>query len=111
LSASVDGVESRGLEGLNLKFTAPYKFMDYVVGFKSKITDVKSLAPDSLFVRRSFDDVDVALDYDLDSKKFSGNTRWSNDKLSVQVDGDSEDYITQVSLSLIWIQENVTLYC
>lgn len=100
LSASVDGIESSGLEGLNLKFTAPYEFMDYVVGFKTKITDLKSLAPDSLFVRKSFDDVDVAVDYDVASKKFSANTRWSNDKVAIQVDADSEDMVTQVAASV-----------
>ncbi len=47
----MDGVESTGLDGLNLKLSAPFEFMDYVVGVKAKINSLQSLTPDSLFVR------------------------------------------------------------
>ena len=40
-------------QGLNVKWTAPFKFQDYVVGFKTTLGDLKR-APEELFIKRSF---------------------------------------------------------
>lgn len=42
------------MEGLNINVAAPFKFQDYVVGFKYALGNIKR-APESLFAKRSFD--------------------------------------------------------
>ena len=60
------------MDGLNVELTAPFKFQDYVVGFKYAISDLKR-APESFFARRKFDtagdsSVNVNGDYNLAQK-------------------------------------------
>lgn len=54
VSASVKETSVNGLEGLNINVAAPFKFQDYVVGFKYALGNIKR-APESLFAKRSFD--------------------------------------------------------
>jgi len=96
IGASVAGVESNGLEGLNIKVAAPFKFMDYVVGFRGRVSDVNSLSPDSLFASKNFDGVDVDVDYDFDSQQVAAEARWSSDNIALKAKGNSNDYLTNV---------------
>lgn len=72
MTASVKDTTVNGIEGLNVKISAPFKFQDYVVGFKYALGDLKR-APESLFAKRSFDtagegSVTVDTDYNLENQ-------------------------------------------
>jgi len=100
MTAEVKDTATGGLEGLNVQVTAPFKFMDYVVGANAKIGDLKSLAPETLFIRRNFDTSDgnlkVQADYNLKDKKADYKSEWSNKHISLNAQGDSTDYVTKI---------------
>jgi len=102
LSASVKDTSVNGLEGLNIKWTVPFKVQDYTVGFKYSLADLKKV-PDSLFAKRSFRAANgvasVDADYDVADKTLDVATSWhSDDKgLSVSAAGNSKDMLTKVS--------------
>lgn len=104
LSASVKDTQVNGLEGLNLKWSAPFKVQDYVVGFKYSLGDFKKV-PDSLFANRSFNTVegvaDVEADYNVAGRVLEVAAKWTSDKLglSVAATGNSRDRVTEVSAS------------
>jgi hypothetical protein len=101
LRAEVKDTETGGLEGLNLKLSAPFKFMDYVVGVKASIGDFHKLSPDTLFVKRSFDAADgklkVEADYDMKSKDVDVKTEWSNDRVTLNADGNTQNFLTTIA--------------
>jgi len=101
LKAEVKGTETNGLEGLNLKLNAPFKFMDYVVGVKATIGDLKKLSPDTLFVRRTMDVADgklaVDVDYSLADKEFDVDANWKGQGVVFSAAGNSNDFLTKVA--------------
>lgn len=105
LSASVKDTSVNGIEGLNLKWSAPFKVQDYVVGFKYSLGDFKKV-PDSLFAKRTFDNVaegiaNVEADYNVAGKVLEVAAKWTSEKLglSVGASGNSRDRVTEVSAS------------
>jgi len=101
LSASVKDTSVDGLEGLNIKWTVPFKVQDYTVGFKYSLADLKKV-PDSLFAKKSFDagsgQACVNADYNIADKKLGVCANWSSEKdgLSFGVSGNSNDRVTEV---------------
>lgn len=98
--AEVKDSETNGLEGLNLKLSAPFKFMDYIVGVKATIGDLNKLSPDTLFVKRTFDAADgklnVDVDYSIADKEFEASAEWKGDGLSLNAEGNTNDFLTKV---------------
>jgi len=105
VTASVKDTPVDGIDGLNINIAAPFKFQDYVVGFKYALGDL-ARAPESVFAKRSFENEDgstVSLDgnYNLADKVLSVAAKWNSDKMamSVSADVDSRDKLTSVSFS------------
>lgn len=103
VAASVKDTAVNGVEGLNIKWSAPFKFQDYVVGFTTTLGDFKR-APEELFAKRSFSlgsdgTATVDADYNIDSKILNFNTKWNRDGLEIACVGNSVDKVTEVSAS------------
>lgn len=105
VSASVKDTPVDGIEGLNVNIAAPFKFQDYVVGFKYALGDL-ARAPESVFAKRTFENEDgsnVAVDgnYNLGDKVLSVSAKWNSDKmaLSLNADGDSKDKLKSVGFT------------
>lgn len=101
ITASVKDTSVNGVEGLNIKWSAPFKFQDYVVGFRTTLGDLRR-APEELFAKRSFNTggdatATVDADYNIESKKLNVNAKWSNNKLDLEAEGNSEDKLTRMS--------------
>jgi len=104
-SASVKDTSVNGLEGLNVKWSVPFKIQDYTVGFKYALADLKKV-PDSLFAKRSFDTgadgvAHVNADYNVADKTLAVSANWNSDKLGLALgaEGNSKDRVTEVSAS------------
>ena len=88
-------------QGLNVKWTAPFKFQDYVVGFKTTLGDFKR-APEELFAKRSFSTgadgtANVEAEYNIDSKTLNVNGKWNNKNgLELRASGNTKDHLTEV---------------
>jgi hypothetical protein len=102
VSASIKDTTVSGLEGFNVNVAAPFKFQDYVVGFRYALGDLKR-APESLFARRSFNTgsegtATIDADYSLTEKSVSVAAKWtsSNLGLTVSADGDSKQRLKKV---------------
>jgi len=103
LSASVKNVGVDGIDGLNVKWEAPFKFDEWVVGFKLALSDLRR-APETLFVKRTYDTpvVDgaatVDCSYNVASKVLSTDCTWvsKTSDLAVSVSGNTEDKLTKV---------------
>ena len=106
LSASVKNVGVDGVEGLNLKWEAPFKFDEWVVGFKLALSDLRR-APETLFVKRTYDTpiVDgaatVDCSYNVASKVLSTDCTWvsKTSDLEVSLSGNTEDRLTKVGVA------------
>lgn len=99
--AEVTGAETNGLEGLNLKLNAPFKFMDYIVGVKATIGDLKKLSPDTLFVRRTVDvasgKLAVDVDYSLAEKDFDVGAQYKGQGYTISAEGNSNEFVTKLA--------------
>jgi hypothetical protein len=100
IAASVDADGFSGLEGFNLNLNAPFKIADATVGIRGKINDIRDIKPDSIYVKKSLDDVDLDLDYGMDSKVISGEATWTNGDLSASAAGNSRDFLTKIGGSV-----------
>lgn len=106
ISASVKDTTVNGVEGLNINWEAPFKFDDYVVGFRYALGNLKK-APESLFAKRSYDtpvvegSATVDVDYNLDSKVFAVESKWvsKKDGFELNAKGDSKDKLISVGAS------------
>jgi len=103
LSASVKDTSVNGIEGLNIKWSVPFKVQDYTVGFKYSLADLKKV-PDSLFAKRSFKTggsgvATVDADYSIADKSVDVAASWSSDDmgLTLGAEGNSKDMLTKVS--------------
>lgn len=102
ISASVKDTSVDGLNGLNIQLSAPFKFKDYVVGFKYNLGDLKK-APESLFAKKSITTpadgtATVDVSYKLDDKTTDVSATWNSDKVGLELtaNGNSDDYLTSV---------------
>ena len=90
-----------GIDGLNVKWDVPFKFDDYLVGFRYSLSELRK-APESLFAKRSFNvadsDLDIDADFNVRDKSVNLAGRWVSDKLGLAVSAlaDSKDYLTEV---------------
>jgi len=105
VTASIKDTTVNGVEGLNVNIAAPFKFQEYVVGFKYALGDLRR-APESLFAKRSFDTiangkVTVDTDYNLADSVLSVATKWCSDTLglSIGADANSKNRVTNVDVS------------
>jgi hypothetical protein len=105
VSASIKDTNVNGIEGFNFNVVAPFKFQEYVVGFRYALGNIKK-APESLFARRSFDTLGegsatVEADYNLGDNTLNVDATWKSDSLglSVGVNGDSKKNVKAVSVS------------
>lgn len=102
VSASLQDTSINGLEGLNLNVAVPYKFQDYIVGFKYALGNFKK-APESLFASRTFDtpvdgSATVDADYNLGDNSLNVATKWTSSKLglTVRAEGSTKDKLKTV---------------
>lgn len=107
VSASIKDTTVNGVEGLNVNIAAPFKFQDYVVGFKYALGDLKR-APESLFAKRSFETagegkITVDTDYNLSDNVLSVATKWCSDSLglSLGADGNTKNRVTNVDITKV----------
>lgn len=105
ITAAVRDTSVNGVEGFNLHVVAPFKFQDYVVGFRYALGNFKKV-PESLFAKRTFDtgaegSATVNADYDFDDNSLNVAAKWSSDSLgvSVEADGDSKRRLKTVGVS------------
>lgn len=111
VSASIKETKVDGLEGLNLKLAFPFKFDDYVIGFKTTLTG-NHKAPETLFAKKTFatnvKDISasdgtatVEADFNTRSNVLSVAAKWVSDALgaTVRLDGNSRDNLEKVGLS------------
>lgn len=83
---------------------APFRFQDYIFGFKYSLSDLKN-APEQLFAKRSFDTsvgkFTVDTDYTITNHNVGLAAKWSNDPLglSVGVNGDTQSKLKNVGVS------------
>lgn len=105
VSASVKDTVVNGVEGLNVNIAAPFKFNDYVIGFKYALGDLKR-APEALFGRRSFNtagdgSVTIGAEYNLGDQNLGVNAQWDSDSLGVTLtaDADSKDRLKSVGIT------------
>jgi len=88
-----------------LNIAAPFKFQDYVVGFKYALGDLKK-APEALFAKRSFETggdgkVNVDTEYNLIENTLNVAAKWTSDHfgLSLAADGDNKQRLRNVEVS------------
>jgi len=103
ISASVKDTQVDGVEGLNLQWSAPFKFRDYVVGFKTNLCNLKK-GPEEFFARKSYEtDVGTATvdaSYNLASRTTNIASKWVSDRLGLTLlaEGDTKEHLREVGL-------------
>mmetsp|Transcript_103737 Transcript_103737/g.292630 ORF Transcript_103737/g.292630 Transcript_103737/m.292630 type:complete len:262 (-) Transcript_103737:64-849(-) len=102
VTAAIKDTIVNGIEGFNVNIAAPFKFQDYIVGFKYALGDIKK-APESLFVRRSFDtfgegSATVDADYNVADNCLDLDVEWTHDDLGLTLscNGDTTDKMKRV---------------
>jgi len=105
ITASVKDTTVDGLEGLNIKWTVPFKIQDYNIGFKYSLGDFKKV-PDSLFAKHSFETpydgvASVDAEYSLSNKNLDVTADWVCDKLGVAVktSGSTKDKLKEIGVT------------
>ena len=104
ITSSIRDTSVNGLEGLNIKVAAPFRFQDYVFGFKYSLSDLKN-APEQLFAKRSFDTTagtfTVDTDYTISNHNVGMAAKWSHEPLglSVGLNGDTQSKLKNVGVS------------
>lgn len=95
------------MQGLNIRAVFPFKFDEYVVGFKHSFTSF-GRAPDALFVRRSFDTGDlgtaqVEAEFNTLSNVGHFSTGWRSNRfgLAVNAEGDTNNYFRSADISTL----------
>jgi len=102
VSASIKDTVVNGLEGFNVNLAAPFKFQDYVVGFKYALGDLKKV-PESLFAKRTFDtpgEGKATIDamFNVGDNVFGVEAEWESEDLGLTVyaNGNTADKMTSV---------------
>jgi hypothetical protein len=103
VTASIKDTTVDGVEGFNINWEAPFKFDDYVVGFRYALGNFRK-APESLFAKKSFEtpgdaEATVDVDYNVDSKVVSATAKWAtkDSKYDLELEGNSDDIVTLVT--------------
>lgn len=102
-----------GIEGFNINLAAPFKFNDYIVGFKYTLGNIKKF-PESLFAKKSFDTfgegtATVETEYSIGDSTLGLSGKWVSDSLglTVDMDGDTKDKVKNVGVTkLLDINDN-----
>lgn len=105
MSASITDRSVHDLSSLNLNVAMPFKVKDYVVGFKSALSDLKKV-PERLFVKKTFEtgleDAKLTVDaqYRLGDHNVEVAARLSSDEhaASLFVDGDIANKLKNVEV-------------
>jgi hypothetical protein len=85
IAATVKDTNVDGVEGLNIQWAAPFKFDDYVVGFRYALGNMRK-SPQSLFAKRTYETpviegaATIDMDYVLDSKVLSVESKFVSKK-------------------------------
>jgi hypothetical protein len=92
------------MEGLNFNVVAPFKFQDYVFGFRYALGNLKKL-PESLFASKTFDtigdgQVTVDADFAVDGNILSVDTLWKSDKYGVAVSASGDNLLKLKDVAL-----------
>lgn len=102
MTAAIKDTVVNGIEGFNVNLAAPFKFQDYIVGFKYALGDIKK-APESLFARRTFDtfgegSATVDADYNVNDNCLDVDFEWSKDDLGLTLycNADTTDKVKSV---------------
>mmetsp|Transcript_23196 Transcript_23196/g.38684 ORF Transcript_23196/g.38684 Transcript_23196/m.38684 type:complete len:261 (+) Transcript_23196:213-995(+) len=102
VSASIKDTEC-SVDGLGVNLEAPFKFNDWVVGFKYKLANLQK-GPESVFAKKSFDmgdddTVKIDADYTLADQVVGVTATWESDSLdmTVKAEGNSKEKMTKVS--------------
>ena len=104
ITSSIRDTSVNGLEGLNIKVAAPFRFRDYIFGFKYSLSDLRN-APEQLFAKRSVDTnvgrFTLDTDYTISNHNVGVAAKWSNDPLglSVGVNADTQSKLKNVGVS------------
>lgn len=103
VTASIKDTDVGGIEGLGANIVAPFKFQDWVLGFKYHLADFKK-GPESLFAKKSFETggegtATVDADFTLDDQTVGVTATWESDSLGLTVEakGNSNDKVTKLS--------------
>jgi len=103
ITASVKDTNVKGADGLNLEWCAPFKFKDYVVGFKYKLGDTLKNAPETLFAKKSLSTgadgtASIEANYNVADKTLSAIGKWASDKvgLAISAEANTSDKLTKV---------------
>jgi len=104
ITASVKDTNVKGAEGLNLEWSAPFKFKDYIVGFKYKLGDTLKNAPETLFAKKSISTgvdgtASIEANYNVADKTLSAIGKWASEKvgLSLSAEANTNDKLTKVT--------------
>jgi hypothetical protein len=105
ISASVKDTSVKGADGLNLEWTAPFRFKDYVVGFKYKLGESLKNAPETLFAKKSIatgsdGTATIEANYNVADKTLSAIAKWASDKVGIALsaEGNTDDKLTNVAI-------------
>jgi hypothetical protein len=104
VSATVKDTSINGIEGLNINIAAPFKYQDYILGFKYNLGGLKKV-PESLFVKRTFktDSGSALLDADftISNKVFSLFSKFNIKKLKLNVEAlfNSKDTLKTIGFT------------
>lgn len=92
-----------GPEDFNLQVVAPFKFQDYIVGFKYALGNFRR-TPESFFAKRSFETpgegvATVNADYTVADNNLNVAAQWTSDKLGLKLgaEGDVQSRLKTVS--------------
>jgi hypothetical protein len=110
ISAAVKDTSVNGVEGFNFNIVAPFKFQDYVVGFRYALGNFKKV-PESVFARRTFETgnegtATVNADYDFADNSLNLAAKWNSDSLGVTVEADGD---TKRKLKTVGVSKNLSI--
>lgn len=108
VTTNLNDIILNGLEGLNIKIVAPFKFNNNIFGFKYTLTNIQKI-PDIIFAKTVHNnclyegDIIIESDYHIKNKIFNIQSIWQNkkEKLSLLLKGNNINQlpITELGLS------------
>jgi hypothetical protein len=113
LTASIKDTQVTGVEGFNFNLVAPFKFQDYIVGFRYALGNFRK-APESLFLKRTFHTpgdglATVNADYDLGDNSLNIGARWDSELygVNIEAEGDTKRRLKNVGLcKSLFVKDN-----
>jgi len=112
VTTNLNDIILNGLEGLNIKIIAPFKFENNIFGFKYTLKDAQKI-PDIIFAKTTRNncfyegDVIIESDYHIKNKIFNIQSLWQNkkEKLSLLMKGNNN--INQLPITEIGISKEL----